>query len=46
MKNYKVLILLILTLFNSCSKEDEINQLNETIVNLQNDIAQLNSQIN
>ncbi|MBT3684520.1 MAG: hypothetical protein HOG40_02440, partial [Cryomorphaceae bacterium] len=29
-----------------CSKEDEINQLNETIVNLQNDIAQLNSQIN
>ena len=45
MKNYKVLILLILTLFNSCSKEDEINQLNETIVNLQNDIAQLNSQL-
>ena len=46
MKNYKVLILLFFLVLNSCSKEDEINQLNETIVNLQNDIAQLNSQIN
>ena len=46
MKNYKVLILLFFFVVNSCSKEDEINQLNETIVNLQNDIAQLNSQIN
>ena len=46
MKNYKVLILLFFIVVNSCSKEDEINQLNETIVNLQNDIAQLNSQIN
>ena len=46
MKNYKLLILLIFIIVNSCSKEDEINQLNETIVNLQNDIAQLNSQIN
>ncbi|MDC0162826.1 hypothetical protein OAI59_01525 [Flavobacteriaceae bacterium] len=46
MKNYKVLILLVFIVVNSCSKEDEINQLNETIVNLQNDIAQLNSQIN
>ena len=46
MKNYKVLILLFFLAVNSCSKEDEINQLNETIVNLQNDIAQLNSQIN
>ena len=46
MKNYKVLILLFFLVVNSCSKEDEINQLNETIVNLQNDIAQLNSQIN
>ena len=45
MKNYKVLILLFFFVVNSCSKEDEINQLNETIVNLQNDIAQLNSQI-
>ena len=46
MKSYKVLILLFFVVINSCSKEDEINQLNETIVNLQNDIAQLNSQIN
>ena len=46
MKSYKVLILLVFIVANSCSKEDEINQLNETIVNLQNDIAQLNSQIN
>jgi len=46
MKNYKVLILLFFIVVNSCSKEDEINQLNETIVNLQNDIAQLNYQIN
>ena len=45
MKNYKLLILLIFIIVNSCSKEDEINQLNETIVNLQNDIAKLNSQI-
>ena len=46
MKNYKLLILLTFIIVNSCSKEDEINQLNETIVNLQNDIAKLNSQIN
>ena len=46
MKSYKVLILLIFVVINSCSKEDEINQLNQTIVNLQNDIAQLNSEIN
>ena len=46
MKSYKVLILLMFIVVNSCSKEDEINQLNETIVNLQNDIAQLNSEIN
>tara|TARA_X000000368_G_scaffold245365_1_gene193868 strand:- start:649 stop:1767 length:1119 start_codon:yes stop_codon:yes gene_type:complete len=46
MKSYKVLILLFFLVVNSCSKEDEINQLNETIVNLQNNIAQLNSQIN
>jgi hypothetical protein len=46
MKSYKVLILLIFIVVNSCSKEDEINQLNETIVNLQNDIVQLNTQIN
>jgi len=46
MKNYKLLILIAFLLVNSCSKEEEINQLNETIVNLQNDIAQLNSQVN
>jgi uncharacterized phage infection (PIP) family protein YhgE len=46
MKNYKLIILIVFLLVNSCSKEDEINQLNETIVNLQNDIAQLNSQVN
>ena len=45
MKNYKLLILIVFLVVNSCSKEDEINQLNETIVNLQNDIAKLNSQI-
>ena len=46
MKNYKVLFLLFFLIVNSCSKEDEINQLNETIVDLQNNISQLNSQIN
>ena len=46
MKNYKLLILLVFLIVNSCSKEDEITQLNQTIVNLQNDIAQLNFQIN
>ena len=46
MKNYKLLILLVILIVNSCSKEDEITQLNQTVVNLQNDIAQLNFQIN
>ena len=46
MKNYKLLILTFFIIFNSCSNDDEINQLNQTILNLQSNISQLNSQIN
>ena len=46
MKNYKFLILIFIIITNSCSKEDEINDLNQTIVDLQANISQLNSQIN
>ena len=46
MRNYKPLILIFFIIFNSCSKEDEINQLNQTILDLQSNISQLNSQIN
>ena len=46
MKNYKFLILIFMIITNSCSKEDEINELNQTIVDLQANISQLNSQIN
>jgi len=46
MKNYKFLIFIFFIIFNSCSKEDEINQLNQTILDLQSNISQLNSQIN
>ena len=46
MKNYKFLIFIFFIIFNSCSKEDEINQLNQTILDLQANISQLNSQIN
>jgi len=46
MKNYKVLILIFFIIINSCSKEDEINQLNQTILDLQANISKLNSQIN
>ncbi|MBL6604250.1 MAG: hypothetical protein ISQ43_04065 [Flavobacteriaceae bacterium] len=46
MKNYKFLIFIFLIIINSCSKEDEINQLNQTILDLQANISRLNSQIN
>ena len=46
MKKYKFLIFIFFIIFNSCSKEDEINQLNQTILDLQANISQLNSQIN
>ena len=46
MKNYKFLIFIFFIIFNSCSKEDEINPLNQTILDLQSNISQLNSQIN
>ena len=46
MKNYKFLIFIFFIIFNSCSKEDEINQLNQTIIDLQANISKLNSQIN
>ena len=46
MRNYKYLFLSVLLIFISCSKEDEINELNETIVTLQSEIAKLNSEIN
>tara|TARA_B100000575_G_scaffold17749_1_gene12337 strand:+ start:2394 stop:3512 length:1119 start_codon:yes stop_codon:yes gene_type:complete len=45
MKSYKHLLLSFLLLFISCSKEDEINSLNETIISLQTQINNLNSQI-
>ena len=46
MKNYKLLIFTFFIIFNSCSNDDEINLLNQTILNLQSNISQLNSQIN
>ena len=45
MRNYKYLFLSFLLIFISCSKEDEINKLNETIISLQSEITKLNSQI-
>ena len=46
MKNYKFLIFIFFLVVNSCSKQDEINQLNQTILDLQSNISQLNSRIN
>jgi len=46
MKNYKQILFIFFIIINSCSKEDEINQLNQTILDLQANISQLNSQIN
>lgn len=46
MKNYKLYFILIFLILNSCSKDDEINELNQTILSLQNNISKLNSQIN
>ena len=46
MRNYKPLLLIFFIIINSCSKQDEINQLNQTILDLQANISQLNSQIN
>ena len=46
MRNYKPILFIFFIIINSCSKEDEINQLNDTILDLQANISQLNSQIN
>ena len=46
MRNCKYLFLSVLLTIISCSKEDEINELNETIVALQSEITKLNSEIN
>ena len=46
MRNYKLILFIFFIITNSCSKEDEINQLNNTILDLQANISQLNSQIN
>ena len=46
MRNCKYFFLSALLMFISCSKEDEINELNETIILLQSEISNLNSQIN
>ena len=45
MIKFRIVILLFLVFVNSCSKEDEINSLNELVDRLQNNIAQLNSEI-
>ena len=39
MKNYKFLIFIFFLIINSCSKQDEINQLNQTILDLQANIS-------
>ena len=46
MRNCKYFFLSLLLIFISCSKEDEINELNETIISLQSEIINLNSEIN
>lgn len=46
MRNCKYFFLSLLFIFISCSKEDEINELNETIILLQSEISNLNSEIN
>ncbi|MBL6679027.1 MAG: hypothetical protein ISQ42_04400 [Flavobacteriaceae bacterium] len=46
MRNYKPILFIFFLIINSCSKQDEINQLNQTIIDLQANISQLNSQIN
>ena len=46
MKNYNFLLFVFFLVVNSCSKQDEINQLNQTIIDLQSNISQLNSRIN
>ena len=46
MRNYKQILLILFIIIISCSKEDEINQLNQTILDLQANISHLNSQIN
>jgi len=45
MKNYKYFFLSFLLIYLSCSKEDEIRVLKDTIIGLQNNISQLNTQI-
>ena len=46
MKKFRIPILILLVFINSCSKEDEINSLNELVDTLVDQIAQLNSKIN
>jgi len=46
MKKFRIPILILLVFINSCSKEDEINSLNELVDSLGDQIAQLNSEIN
>ena len=46
MRSYNILFALFFLIISSCSKDDEINQLNETILDLQSQITKLNSQIN
>ena len=46
MRSYNILFALIFLIISSCSKDDEINQLNETILDLQSQITKLNFQIN
>jgi hypothetical protein len=43
MKKFRIPILVLLVFINSCSKEDEVNSLNELVDTLGNKIAQLNS---
>ena len=45
MKKFRIPILVLLVFINSCSKEDEVNSLNELVDTLGNKIAQLNSEI-
>ncbi len=46
MRKFRIALLILLVLVNSCSKEDEIRELNEIVANLQTNITNLNSKIN
>ena len=45
MRKFRISILVFFLLINSCSKQDEIDSLNELVDTLGNEIAQLNSEI-